>query len=72
MQRLKAMAWLIVAGFFLLAPPGTLIVIAALVAGWVGGASSAIAVMIGIGVLGAAWIVVRLCRNRKRHRAAGK
>jgi hypothetical protein len=66
MKRLKAVALLIIAGFFMFAPPGTLIFIAAVIAGWIGGVSAAIGMTFGLVTLAVGWTIIRARRGRKR------
>jgi hypothetical protein len=68
MKRLKAIALLIITAFFVFAPPGTLIFIAALIAGWIGGVTAAIGVTAGLATLAVGWIILRARRGRKRRR----
>jgi hypothetical protein len=64
MKRLRALAILALGAFLLFAPPGTLIVIAVLIAGWFGWEWAALTALIVACALGAGWIVVRGRRGR--------
>jgi hypothetical protein len=70
MKRLKKIALLISGGFVVFAPPGTLIVIALLIAPWVGGIPAIVAAIVGLCSLGA-WMIVRTRRERKDRGAPG-
>ena len=64
MKRLKAVALTIIGAFFAFAPPGTLIVIALLIAGWTG-IPVLIGAIVGLAVLGGGWLWMRARKRRK-------
>jgi threonine/homoserine/homoserine lactone efflux protein len=69
MKRLKTFASLVVAVFFLFAPPGTLIFIAVLIGGWFGWQSAVAGVAACVCALGIS-MLARARHGRKRRGAA--
>ena len=70
MTRVKSIASMIIGGFLLFAPPGTLVFIALVLAGWLGGVASIAVALAGLSCLGIAWLVIR--RRAAKRRTPGR
>ena len=70
MKRIKALVLLLLAAFLAFAPPGTLILLAVLLASWLGWEAAVVVVLVACSV-GAWWIVLRIRSARSRSGTTG-
>ena len=71
MTRVKSIATMIIGGFLLFAPPGTLVFIALVLAGWLGGVTTVLLAIVGLSGAAIVWLIVRSHIAKRRRDSSG-